>query len=194
MLIIFNFCFQVLEHATPEELLQNEGSAFSRMVQSTGPANAQYLRSLVFEAKEKLNGEVINRLNHQRRWVASSRWAAAAQFALAVSLSQNDLQSLVSAEENNILNKTKDAVITLQQVLEGKHNEEIDDTLQQYQVPRERWWLSLHRIIEGKHSMQIHVNKHVHIRYILFLFDCFMSPGSYFCYLLHHSTMERHIS
>ncbi|KAJ6728666.1 ABC TRANSPORTER C FAMILY MEMBER 11-RELATED [Salix koriyanagi] len=42
---------QVLEHATPEELLSNEGSAFSRMVQSTGPTNAQYLYSLVFERK-----------------------------------------------------------------------------------------------------------------------------------------------
>ncbi|KAJ6893401.1 ABC transporter C family member 12-like isoform X4 [Populus alba x Populus x berolinensis] len=43
---------QVLEHSTPEELLSNEGSAFSRMVQSTGPANARYLHSLVFESKE----------------------------------------------------------------------------------------------------------------------------------------------
>ncbi|XP_011043294.1 PREDICTED: ABC transporter C family member 12-like isoform X3 [Populus euphratica] len=43
---------QVLEHSTPEELLSNEGSAFSSMVQSTGPANAQYLHSLVFESKE----------------------------------------------------------------------------------------------------------------------------------------------
>ncbi|KAJ6292464.1 hypothetical protein OIU78_024607 [Salix suchowensis] len=42
---------QVLEHATPEELLSNEGSAFSRMVQSTGPTNAEYLYSLVFERK-----------------------------------------------------------------------------------------------------------------------------------------------
>ncbi|KAJ4703014.1 ABC transporter C family member 2-like [Melia azedarach] len=38
---------QVLEYDTPEELLSNEESAFSKMVQSTGAANAQYLRSLV---------------------------------------------------------------------------------------------------------------------------------------------------
>ncbi|KAK1277908.1 ABC transporter C family member 2 [Acorus gramineus] len=38
---------QVLEFGAPEELLLNEQSAFSRMIQSTGPANAQYLRSLV---------------------------------------------------------------------------------------------------------------------------------------------------
>ncbi|CAK7350709.1 unnamed protein product [Dovyalis caffra] len=43
---------QVLEHAAPEELLSSEGSTFSRMVQSTGPTNAQYLHSLVFESKE----------------------------------------------------------------------------------------------------------------------------------------------
>ncbi|KAK9267442.1 hypothetical protein L1049_009868 [Liquidambar formosana] len=40
---------QVLEYDTPERLLLNEGSAFSGMVQSTGPANAQYLRRLVLE-------------------------------------------------------------------------------------------------------------------------------------------------
>ncbi|KHG15797.1 ABC transporter C family member 2 [Gossypium arboreum] len=39
---------QVLEYSTPEELLANEESAFSKMVQSTGPANAEYLLGLVF--------------------------------------------------------------------------------------------------------------------------------------------------
>jgi ATP-binding cassette subfamily C (CFTR/MRP) protein 1 len=38
---------QVLEFDTPENLLSNEDSAFSKMVQSTGSANAQYLRSIV---------------------------------------------------------------------------------------------------------------------------------------------------
>ncbi|PON71683.1 ATP-binding cassette containing protein [Parasponia andersonii] len=38
---------QVLECDSPEALLSNEEGAFSRMVQSTGPANAQYLSSLV---------------------------------------------------------------------------------------------------------------------------------------------------
>ncbi|XP_030512710.2 ABC transporter C family member 12-like isoform X7 [Rhodamnia argentea] len=36
---------QVAEHDTPENLLSNEVSAFSKMIQSTGSANAQYLRS-----------------------------------------------------------------------------------------------------------------------------------------------------
>ncbi|EEF35769.1 ABC transporter C family member 12 [Ricinus communis] len=143
---------RVLEHATPEELLSNERSAFSKMVQSTGPANAQYLRSLVFEGKEdKFSREATKRLDGRRRWIASSRWAAAAQFALAVSLasSQNDLQKLDTGDENNILNKTKDAVITLKDVLEGKHDEVIDETLERYQVPRDGWWFSLYRIVEG---------------------------------------------
>ncbi|MBA0771803.1 hypothetical protein Gotri_007275, partial [Gossypium trilobum] len=43
---------QVLEHSTPEELLANEESAFSKMVQSTGPANAEYLRGLIFGGEE----------------------------------------------------------------------------------------------------------------------------------------------
>ncbi|KAM6551931.1 hypothetical protein CsatB_001739 [Cannabis sativa] len=47
---------QVLEYDSPEELLSNEESAFSRMVQSTGPANAQYLHSLVLRKKHNKMG------------------------------------------------------------------------------------------------------------------------------------------
>ncbi|KAH9747859.1 ABC transporter C family member 2 [Citrus sinensis] len=147
---------QVLEHDTPEALLLREDSAFSRMVQSTGPANAQYLRSLVFEGKENKSGrEETKRQDNQRRWLASSHWAAAAQFALAASLtsSQNELQRLDIDNNDNIIGKTKDAVITLQGVLEGKHNKDIDDTLDQYQVPRDRWWSALYRVIEGLAAM-----------------------------------------
>ncbi|XP_042421454.1 ABC transporter C family member 2-like isoform X2 [Zingiber officinale] len=39
---------KVLEFDTPENLLLDDRSAFSKMLQSTGSANAQYLRSLVF--------------------------------------------------------------------------------------------------------------------------------------------------
>uniref|UniRef100_A0A0A0KAW3 ABC-type xenobiotic transporter n=2 Tax=Cucumis sativus TaxID=3659 RepID=A0A0A0KAW3_CUCSA len=42
---------RVLEYNTPKELLSAEESAFSKMIQSTGAANAQYLRSLVFETE-----------------------------------------------------------------------------------------------------------------------------------------------
>ncbi|KNA13623.1 hypothetical protein SOVF_112630 isoform A [Spinacia oleracea] len=143
---------KVLEYDTPEKLLLNEESAFSKMVQSTGAANAQYLRSLVVkdEAENRSTGD-DNRLDGQRRWLASSRWAAAAQFALGVSLtsSQNDLQQLEIEDQDNILNKTKDAVITLQGVLEGKHDKAIEETLEQYQVPRDRWWSSLYKVVEG---------------------------------------------
>lgn len=144
---------RVVEYDTPERLLLNEESAFSKMVQSTGAANAQYLRSLVLggEGGNKSNGEDNGRLDGRRKWLASSRWAAAAQFALAVSLtsSQNDLQKLEIDDENNILKKTKDAVLTLQSVLEGKHDKDIEETLEQYQVPKDRWWSSLYKVIEG---------------------------------------------
>ncbi|MCD7446265.1 hypothetical protein HAX54_048463, partial [Datura stramonium] len=132
---------QVLEYDTPEVLLQKEGSAFSRMVQSTGAANAQYLRSLVFRGEEGNSIARDTQLDGQRGWLASSRWAAAAQFALAVTLtsSQNDLVQLEIEDEDNILNKTKNAVITLQGVLEGKHHKDIEETLDQYQVSRDRY-------------------------------------------------------
>ncbi|KHN47341.1 ABC transporter C family member 2-like [Glycine soja] len=141
---------KVLEYDTPEELLSNEGSAFSKMVQSTGAANAQYLRSLALGG-DKSEREENEHLDGKRKWLASSRWAAAAQFALAVSLtsSHNDLQRLEVEDENSILKKTKDALITLQGVLERKYDKEIEESLNQRQVSPEGWWSSLYKMIEG---------------------------------------------
>jgi ATP-binding cassette, subfamily C (CFTR/MRP), member 1 len=124
------------------------------MVQSTGAANAQYLRSLVLGRGEGENESVRGenrQLDGRRRSVASSRWAAAAQFAVAVSLtsSQNDLQRLEIEDENSILKKTKDAVITLRGILEGKHDKVIEESLDQYQISRDGWWSSLYRMVEG---------------------------------------------
>ncbi|XP_057971356.1 ABC transporter C family member 2 [Malania oleifera] len=142
---------QVLEYDTPEALLSSEGSAFSKMVQSTGDANAQYLHSLVLAAEENKNREATRQLDGRRKWLASSRWAAAAQFALGVSLSSshNDLQRLEIEDENGILSKTKDAIITLQGVLEGRHDKVIEESLNQHQIPRDGWWSTLYRMVEG---------------------------------------------
>ena len=95
--------------------------------------------------------EETKRQEGQRRWLASSRWVAAAQFALGVSLTstQSDLQGLVIDDENNILSRTKDAVVTLQSVLEVKHDNEIEEKLEEYHVPRDRWWTSLYKVVEG---------------------------------------------
>ncbi|KAK0579261.1 hypothetical protein LWI29_023572 [Acer saccharum] len=143
---------QVVEHDTPETLLLNEEGAFSRMVQSTGPANAQYLRSLVFEGRDnnKVGRAETKTEDGQSRAETSSRWAAAAQFALALSLtsSQNDLQRLEVEDKNSIVGKTKEAVITLQGVLAGKHDQVIDDELREHQVSGDRWWSALYRIVE----------------------------------------------
>nr|XP_028966067.1 ABC transporter C family member 1-like [Malus domestica] len=56
-------------------------------------------------------------------------------------------------DKNNILMKTNDAVITLQGVLEGKHDTEIDDTLNQHHIPREGWWSAFFRVVEGMAAM-----------------------------------------
>ncbi|CAL5345398.1 unnamed protein product [Camellia sinensis] len=147
---------QVMEYDAPEKLLLNEASGFSKMIQSTGAANAQYLHSLVLgggEGENKSSGEEIFN-GQQGRRVASSHWAAATQFALGVYMasSQNILlqPSLEMMEdENNIVKKTKDAVVTLQEVLQGKHDEVIEKALDQYQFPSERWWSALYKVIEG---------------------------------------------
>ena len=103
------------------------------------------------DGEERLQREESKLQDIQRKWAASNRWAAAAQFALATSLasSHNDLLSLEVAEGNNILRKTKDAVIPLQSVLEGKHNTEIEESLTQYEVSPDSWWSSLYKVIEG---------------------------------------------
>ncbi|XP_010683162.1 ABC transporter C family member 2 isoform X1 [Beta vulgaris subsp. vulgaris] len=147
---------KVLEYDTPEKLLLNEESAFSSMVQSTGAANAQYLRSLVLRGEpENRSTKDDNKLDLKRKWLATSQWEAAAHSALAVSLtsSYNDLQQLEIQDKDNILQKTKDAVITLQGVLEGKHDKAIEETLERYQVPRDKWWSSLYRVVEGLSMM-----------------------------------------
>ena len=144
---------QVLEYDTPEELLSNEESAFSKMLQSTGPANAQYLRSLALGGEgENRSGREENRhLDRRRKWLVSSRWSAAAQFALAVSLtsSQNDLTCLEIEDESSFLKKTRDAVLTLQGVLEGKHDKTIEESLDQYQMSKDGWWSALYKMVEG---------------------------------------------
>ena len=122
------------------------------MVQSTGPANAEYLSSLVLgEKQNKMGRGEKEQMISRGRWLASSHWSAAAHYALAVSLaaSQNDLQLSDIEDNSNILLKTKDAVITLQGVLEGKHDQDIDETLNHFQVPRDSWWSALYRIVEG---------------------------------------------
>ncbi|XP_052179623.1 ABC transporter C family member 12-like isoform X3 [Diospyros lotus] len=144
---------QVVEYDTPEKLLLNEASAFSRMVKSTGAANTQYLRSLVLRRgrDNKSQGEEAVHINGQRRGVASSYWAAAAQFALATNLtaSQNDLQPLEMIDEKNIIKETKDAVTTLQEVLMGTHDEVIENTLNKHHFARDRWWSALYKVIQG---------------------------------------------
>ncbi|KAL8091136.1 hypothetical protein AgCh_040297 [Apium graveolens] len=154
---------QVLECDTPKALLLNEQSSFSKMVESTEPANAQYLRSLVQSLKGEniLGADETKQLDGQRKWLTSSRWAAAVQFAVAVNLysSQNDLMQLELLEnDDNILKKTKDAVITLQAVLEGKHDKVIEETLDQYNVPRDGWWSALYSMVEGNPQYIIVIN------------------------------------
>lgn len=128
------------------------------MVQSTGPANAQYLCSLVLGKKENdQHGE--NQLlhnGHGRRLLAKSHWMTAAQSAVSRSIvaSQNDPKRLDIniVHGDDIVGKTKDAVLTLHGVLEGKHDEEINEVLSRDSIPKYSWWSSFYRTIEGMHS------------------------------------------
>ncbi|KAI3439159.1 uncharacterized protein J3R85_005115 [Psidium guajava] len=145
---------QVAEHDSPENLLSKEASTFSKMVQSTGTANAQYLHGLVLQRKESRQQMEAKHPDSERRRSASSYWAATANVALAVSLNSSNALQILNIEDNdgssdNILKRTKDAVITLQGVLEGKHNEDIESALYHYQVSADSWWSALYKIVEG---------------------------------------------
>ncbi|KAK1381980.1 ABC-type xenobiotic transporter [Heracleum sosnowskyi] len=143
---------QVQEYDAPEKLLLNESGAFSKMIQSTGIANAEYLYSLVFGG-DGLNNSKRKQTGHldRQRTLAFSHWASAAQFAVLNNLCslQNNLQPLESEYENNILNKAKDSVETLKVILEGKHDKLIDEALDKYQVPADNWWSALYGVLEG---------------------------------------------
>nr|XP_025624778.1 ABC transporter C family member 12 isoform X4 [Arachis hypogaea] len=143
---------RVLEYDSPDKLLSNEASAFYKMVQSTGAANAEYLCSLVFGRIVNNSNEENKGLENQMRQLASSNWAAATQCAIAATLSSLhlNLQSPNETKDNkDFLEKTKDALTTLQEVLEGKHDDVIQQTLVKHNVPTERWWSTLHQLVEG---------------------------------------------
>lgn len=142
---------RVLEYNSPEELLQNEGTAFYKMVQSTGAANAEYLCSLVFGRTENNSNEYNEELENRMRRLASTHWTAATQFAIATTLSSlhQHLQKPCSEDNKDILDKTKDAVTTLQEVLEGKHDEAIEEILHKHHIPTDRWWSTLYKVVEG---------------------------------------------
>lgn len=143
---------RALEMDTPEHLLLNEDTAFSKMVRSTGSANAQYLKSIVLGETDLRTDIDKMAEDKKRRWAVSARWAAAAQWALAVSMSSSlrDLEEIVDMEGGEtILERARYAVQTLQDILRGQHDEAITEQLSRRQVPRQRWWSAFTRVIEG---------------------------------------------
>lgn len=154
---------QVVEMDTPKQLLLNEYSMFSGMVQSTGLANAQYLKSIVMaEVDIKSNIDTQAAKKHRE---ASAKWATAAQWALAMGLStsQQNLQAVAEEDcHDGILQRTRDATRTLQDVLQGRHNSYIADELSRQEFPRDRWWSSLSHVVEGLAMMGRHVGARIH--------------------------------
>eukprot|EP00249_Psilotum_nudum_P023194 c28783_g1_i1 orf=631-5508(+) len=143
---------QLVEMDTPEKLLLNEESIFSGMVRSTGSANAQYLRSIAMgevDVKAEIDRQAEE---NKKKWAASARWATAAQWALAMTLtaSHQDLQLIAQSDGGNgILERTRDATQTLQEVLQGHHDYAIAEELSRQRVPKDRWWFALLRVLEG---------------------------------------------
>ncbi|KAG0591623.1 hypothetical protein KC19_1G189200 [Ceratodon purpureus] len=143
---------RIVEMDTPQVLVMKEDSMFAGMVRSTGPANARYLQRIAMGDVDR-NAEIERDAAAQKvKWEATSRWARAAQWALGVSLtsSQQDLTSVCEDDgEKTILEFTRDATMTLHQVLTGQHDSSIREALIQRQGTEERWWSALSRVLEG---------------------------------------------
>ena len=121
----------------------------------TWDGNAEYLRGLVARKDSENGPKGMQQVDGETRWLVSSQWNAAVQYALAASLTSSvrDLQVLNFEETNNVISKTKDAVVLLQDVLLGKHDCDIEETLDQFNVSRSSWWSAFYRVIEGLAEM-----------------------------------------
>ncbi|GJP74244.1 hypothetical protein CLOP_g4860 [Closterium sp. NIES-67] len=164
-----------LEYDTPANLVLNEQSVFAAMVRSTGPQTAKYLRSVALgevALEDELAGRAAAEEKKMAREAAKWRWATAAQWALALTLtsSQRDLQAMCSDSEGEdgerealvgtalaqtpsfqrgVLEETRDATQVLHAVLSGQRSEEISAALTGRQLSEEKWWTAVSRVAQG---------------------------------------------
>ncbi|CAI5529742.1 unnamed protein product [Closterium sp. Naga37s-1] len=81
-----------LEYDTPANLVRNENSVFAAMVRSTGPQTAKYLRTVALgevALADELAGRKAAQEKQMAREAAKWRWATAAQWALALTLTSS---------------------------------------------------------------------------------------------------------
>lgn len=93
-----------------------------------------------------------NALMEQKNLEELAKGASAARWALALSLtgSHQELDAMCqTVQSSTILNRTREAAHTLEEVLLGHHDDAIEEELREHQVPKERWWYSLLRVVEG---------------------------------------------
>ncbi|CAI7803064.1 unnamed protein product [Closterium sp. NIES-53] len=143
------------------------------MVRSTGPQTAKYLRSVAL-GEVALADELAGRAAAQEKQMACEaakwRWATAAQWALALTLtsSQRDLQAMCNDSDGEegesnalvavtqpptfprgVLEETRDAAQVLQAVLSGQRSEEISSALTRRQLSEDKWWTAVSRVVQG---------------------------------------------
>ena len=109
-----------------------------------------YLQNIVM-GEADLNDDINKTVEEEPRWQISAKWAAAAKWALAMSMSSSirALETTETDADHTILEDARDAVKTLQDILQGQYDYTISEELSRRQVPRERWWAALMQVIEG---------------------------------------------
>lgn len=88
---------QAVEYDTPRNLVLHDRGVFAGMVRSTGAQNARYLTNVALgevSISDELSSAVAQQEKRMQKETAKWRWATAAQWAFAMTLtsSQNDLQ------------------------------------------------------------------------------------------------------
>ncbi|MCO5564932.1 hypothetical protein L7F22_018602 [Adiantum nelumboides] len=142
---------QVKELDTPEKLLFNECSLFSKMVESTGPANADYLKNIAM-GKSKLRVDFDKQA--EEKWTSTTakyqRTPGQRNVAMASMSSQQDLLEFAArGMAGGILERASDAARIIQEVLEGQHDNEIEDELSQQEISTGGWWSALLRAVQA---------------------------------------------
>ncbi|KAH6558767.1 hypothetical protein KP509_1Z046600 [Ceratopteris richardii] len=142
---------QIKEMDTPRNLLADKSSLFSKMVESTGYSNAEYLRGVAM-GEINLDPQSNKQEKKIRSVGAPEKMEVAPEQVLATPVLSplKDLEVFAAkGVVNGILQRTTDAVKTLHAVLQGQHDNEVDFELSQQQMAAEGWWTALLNALQG---------------------------------------------
>eukprot|EP00897_Mesotaenium_endlicherianum_P010190 jgi/Mesen1/919/ME000117S00078 len=145
---------QAIEYDSPGNLLDNEHGQFFEMVQSTGAANAKYLKRIAkgeVGMKEVLDKPAALRKKTWKKAVGGVAFGTATKLSLKPVVQDSDLDAAEAgaAKGSSVLEGLEAAALTIQAALNGEQSSEIANELQRTGVPEDKWWISFLGLIDG---------------------------------------------